>query len=307
MRRDTHKRLYNSVKNYFEKKRKEGINKTLNSYYSKTNNFLDKVKNIQNNKKENQKINLIYKNFNIKSLYYKKQKSINNHIIERAFTTPGNDEQKYNSILKNLKLNKFISKKDSYNNMKNKLQIMKIKYSKNTPSYARGKTTFNNFNKNFFSTKNVIGKNYYNLEDNIINNYKNKKININNYYFNEIGNQTPSNNYNYTLIPEIHYRKLKFPDNKNRFKNCTYFSFINSSKNIRNQYNINKFENHIIYPLQNNSKNIRTPDNKIKFENHSIYPLQNNSKNIRTLNNKIKFENLNIYSFHNNSNNISFK
>ena len=308
MKRDTHKRLYNSVKKSLEKKRKEGINKTLKSDYSRPNNSLDEIKDIQNNKKGNQKINLTYKNFNIKSLYYKKQKSINNHIIERALTTPGNDEQKYNNSLLNLKLNKFISKKDSYNNMKNKLQIMKIKYSKNIPGYARRKTTFNNFNKNFLKSRNVISKNYCNLENNIINNYQNKKININinNYYYKEIGNQTASNNCNYTLIPEIHYRKLKFLDNKNRFKNYTDFSFQNNSKNIRIPDNKNKLENHSIYSFQNNSQNIRTLYNKNKFENHSIYSIQNNSKNIRMPMpyNENNFENHSIYSFQNNSNNI---
>ena len=65
MKRDIHKRLYNSVKKSLEKKRKKpinainSINKTLKLDYSKVNDSLDKENDIQNNQKGIQKINLI--------------------------------------------------------------------------------------------------------------------------------------------------------------------------------------------------------------------------------------------------------
>jgi hypothetical protein len=69
MKRNIHKRLYNSVKKSLEKKRKKpinSINKTLKLDYSKVNDSLYKENDIQNNQKEIQKINLIYKNIKIK-------------------------------------------------------------------------------------------------------------------------------------------------------------------------------------------------------------------------------------------------
>ena len=59
MRRGTHKRLYNSVKKSLEKKSKEKINNTLKSDYSKANDSLDKINDIQNNKKGIQKKNFL--------------------------------------------------------------------------------------------------------------------------------------------------------------------------------------------------------------------------------------------------------
>ena len=68
MRRDIYKRLYNSVKNSLEKKSKEKINNTLKSDYSKANDSLDKINDIQNNKKGIQKKNFIYINLDKKNL-----------------------------------------------------------------------------------------------------------------------------------------------------------------------------------------------------------------------------------------------
>ena len=67
-KRGTHKRLYNSVKKSLEKKRKEGINNSLKSDYSKPNNSLNKINDIQNNKKGIKKTKFIIRNLNIKSL-----------------------------------------------------------------------------------------------------------------------------------------------------------------------------------------------------------------------------------------------
>ena len=148
---------------------------------------------------------------------------------------------------------------------------MKIKITKNISDIGLK----NDSNKNLNYTKNITSKNYYNLKDD-----------INNYYCNEIGSQTPSYNYYYRMIPEIHYRSkfrnLRLPNNKNRFENLSIYSF------------------------QNNAKNIRSRNNKSKFDNHTIYSFQNNAKNMSSLNNKNRFENLSISSFQNNSKNISF-
>ena len=150
-KRDIHKRLYNSVKSSLEKKRKEGINNTLKSDYSKHNNSLNKANDIKNNKKGNKNINIIYRNLNIKDLNDKTKISIKNDIIdnnisEKTITTPRIDRQKYNSVLKKLKLNKFISNNSSCYNLKN--QIMKIKLTKNISDKAVFKNTLSISNKN---------------------------------------------------------------------------------------------------------------------------------------------------------------
>ena len=91
-KRGTHKRLYNSVKKSLEKKRKEGINNSLKSDYSKPINSLNKVNDIQNNKKGIKNINFIFRNLNIKNLNDKTKISIknyntNNNINDKTFTT----------------------------------------------------------------------------------------------------------------------------------------------------------------------------------------------------------------------------
>ena len=109
-KRDTHKRLYNSVKKSLEKKRKEGKYNTLKSEYSKPNNSLNKVNDNQNNKKGITKMNLVYRNLNLNNLNDKTKTPIKNYnsdnnISDKAFKTLRIDEQKYNSNLKRLKLN----------------------------------------------------------------------------------------------------------------------------------------------------------------------------------------------------------
>ena len=280
MRRDTHKRLYNSVKKSLEKKRKEGINNILKSDYSKSNNSLDEVKDIQNNKK----VKLIYKNLNIKSLNDKREISIknyktNNNIMNKTLSTSAIDGQKAHGSLKKLKLNKIISNNASCYNLKNQLPKMKIKLTRKICGNTKAANNiFSNSNQKTFSTKNIMSKNYNNLEDNINKNLQIEKVYINNFYYNEIGYQTPSK-----MIPEIHYRSifrnLKPLEYKNRFKNYNAYSFQNNSTiNAITDMNKNNFENHSIYSFQNNSKNNRTPNNKKIFGNHSIFSLQNNSK-----------------------------
>jgi len=282
-KREIHKRLYNSVKKSLEKKRKEGIYNTLESDYSKPNNSLNKTNDNQNNKKEIQKINFISRNLNIKDLNDKTKISIKNdntynNINEKTITTPRIDGQKYNSILKKLKLNKFISNKSLCYNLKNKFQIMKIKLTKNISGKAGLKNTFSIPNKNISNSKNITSKNDCNLKDDINNNnYQSQIKKTNNYYSNEIENQTPSNNYYYRIIPEIHYRSKfknkRILDNKNRFENHSIYSFQNNVKHSRNPNDKNRFENQSIYSFQNNVKNSRNPNDKNRFENHSIYSL----------------------------------
>ena len=297
MRRETHKRLYNTVKNSLEKKRKERINNNLKSDCSKSYNSLDKVKDFQNNKKKIPRINLVFKNLNIKSSYDKPKISMkncktNNNTIEKTFTTPRNDEQKYNSYLKNSKFNEFISKNALYYNLKNQPQTKKIKLTKNISGNIRLKNILSNSNQNIINAKNIISKNYCNLEDNTNNNYQNKIININNYYYKEIDSHTPSNKYRYIKIPEIHYmpkyRNIRLLENKNISNNNSVYSLQNNSSNIRIQYNKNTFNNYSPYSFQNNTYNIRIPNNKNKFGNHSIYSFQNYENSITTQDNKNK-------------------
>ena len=280
MRRDTHKRLYNSVKKSLEKKRKEGTNNILKLNCSKSNNSLDEVKDIQNNKK----VKLIYKNLNIKSLNDKREISIknyktNNNIMNKTLSTSAIDGQKAHGSLKKLKLNKIISNNASCYNLKNQLPKMKIKLTRKICGNTKAANNiFSNSNQKTFSTKNIMSKNYNNLEDNINKNLQIEKVYINNFYYNEIGYQTPSK-----MIPEIHYRSifrnLKPLEYKNRFKNYNAYSFQNNSTiNAITDMNKNNFENHSIYSFQNNSKNNRTPNNKKIFGNHSIFSLQNNLK-----------------------------
>ena len=310
-KRGTHKRLYNSVKKSLEKKRKEGINNSLKSDYSKPINSLNKVNDIQNNKKGIKNINFIFRNLNIKNLNDKTKISIknyntNNNINDKTFTTSRIDEQELKSNLKKLKLNKFFFRNSSCYNLKNQSQINKIKLTKNISDIGLKNAS----NKNLNNTKKITCKNYYNLKDDINNNYQSKKINTNNYYCNKIGNQTPSNNCYYRIIPEIQYRSkfrnLRYQDNKNRFEYYNIYSFKNDAKNNKTIDNRNSFENHIIYSFQNNAKNIKSIDNRNRFENINIYSFQNNAKNIRSRNNKSKFDNHTIYSFQNNAKNISF-
>ena len=113
---------------------------------------------------------------------------------------------------------------------------MKIKLTKNISGKAGLKNTFSIPNKNISNSKNISSKNDFNLKDDINNNYQSQIKKTNNYYSNEIGNQTPSNNYYYRIIPEIHYRSKfknkRILDNKNRFENHSIYSFQKNAKNI---------------------------------------------------------------------------
>ena len=97
---------------------------------------------------------------------------------------------------------------------------------------------FNISNQNMNNTMNITGKNYSNFEDSIYNKIQSRFIIFNhacdNSYFNKIGNQTPSNDSYYNLIPDIHY-KLKFKNirtpNKNRLGNYSIYSYRINEKN----------------------------------------------------------------------------
>ena len=132
-----------------------------------------------------------------------------------------------------MKLNKFFFRNTSCYNLKNQSQINKIKLTKNISDIGLKNTS----NKNLNNTKKMTCKNYYNLKDDINNNYQSKKINTNNYYSNKIGNQTPSNNCYYRIIPEIQYRSkfrnLRYQDNKNRFEYYNIYSLKMMQKIIK--------------------------------------------------------------------------
>ena len=264
MKRDTHKRLYSSVKKSLEKKRKEesinSINKTLKSDYSKINDSLDKEKDIQNNKKGIQKRNFLYRNLNIKSVNDKtkiliKNYNTANNINIKAIATSRIDEQKYNNSLQNLNFNQLTSKNDLYLNSKK--QLVKIKPQKKIPYNIGLKNNISFPNKNIKNTMtmNITIKNYYDLKDRNINNYQNRKAIINNYYnnnyYNKIIKQIPSKN-NYILKNNI----LRTSDNNSRFGIYSGYSFQNDNKNIRTLDNKNRFENNNAYSFQKEKKNI---------------------------------------------------
>ena len=264
MKRDTHKRLYSSVKKSLEKKRKEesinSINKTLKSDYSKINDSLDKEKDIQNNKKGIQKRNFLYRNLNIKSVNDKtkiliKNYNTANNINIKDIATSRIDEQKYNNSLQNLNFNQLTSKNDLYLNSKK--QLVKIKPQKKIPYNIGLKNNISFPNKNIKNTMtmNITIKNYYDLKDRNINNYQNRKAIINNYYnnnyYNKIIKQIPSKN-NYILKNNI----LRTSDNNSRFGIYSGYSFQNDNKNIRTLDNKNRFENNNAYSFQKEKKNI---------------------------------------------------
>ena len=242
-KRETHKRLYNSVKKYLEKKIKESNNSILKIDNSKSNNSLNKVNNIPKKKNEAQiqKLNLINGHSEKKRLINSKvQISIKNYktdkniISEKNLAYPIVYTQKYNTCLKNQKLNNFIKRSVLNYNSKNHLEKPKIKKMLKISDGIGLYNAFNISNQNINNTMN--DKNYINFEDSIY--YKNQSRNIifnHNCEFYKISNQTPSNNSYYNLIPDIHYR-LKFknistPDNKSRFGKYSLYSYITNKKN----------------------------------------------------------------------------
>jgi len=272
MRRDTHKRLYNSVKKSLEKKRRESNNNTLKSNYLKDNDSLEKINDLQNNKKDTQKKNYIFRNIDKKSSYNKNKISIinlntDNNINQRTITTSRIDEQKYN--FNELNLNQFISKNDSSYYSKNKSKLIRVNPQKTLSDYIGPINNPNASNQNINGTMNITIKNYYNFENSINNYQTGKTINNNSYnniyynknnYCNKIVKEIPFNNYNYKMIPEIHY-KLKYKilgtaDNKNKFKNNNNYSFQNDEKNIRTQDYKNIIVDNNVYSFQNKKKNI---------------------------------------------------
>ena len=260
MKRDTHKRLYNSVKKSLEKKRKESNNNTLKPNY------------FQNSKKDTQKKNYIFRNIDKKSSNNKNKISIinfntDNNINERTITTSRIDEQ--NNSFNKLKLNQFISKNDSSYYSKNKSKLIRVNPQKTLSDYIGPKNNIRPPNQNINGTMNITIKNYYNFENSINNYQEGKKINnisYNNIYYNrnnycnKIVKEIPSNNYNYNykINPDIHY-KLKYKilgtaDNNNRFKNNNDYSFQNEEKNIRTINYKNLTAENSAYSFQNKKK-----------------------------------------------------
>ena len=231
-KRDTHKRLYNSIKKSLEKKRKESNNSFLKLDNSKPNNSLNKVNEIQKKKSESQiqKLNLTNGHSEKKRLinskdqisikYYKTDKNI---ISEKNLAYPIIYTQKYNTCLKNQKLNNFIKRSVLNFHSKNYLENPKIKKMLKISDNTGMHNYFNISNQNINNTMNCK-------------NYSSRNIIINhNCDFNKIGNHTPSNNSYYNLIPDIHYR-LKFknistPDNKSRFGKYSLYSYRTNEKN----------------------------------------------------------------------------
>ena len=242
-KRDIHKRLYNSIKKSLEKKRKESNNSILKLDNSKTNASLNKVNNIQKKKNEAQiqKLNLLNGHSEKKRLINSKvQISIKNYktdkniISEKNLAEPIIYTQKYNTCLKNQKLNNLIKRNVLNYNSKNHLEKPKIKKMLKISDNIGLHNYFNIYNQNINNTMN--GNNYFNFEDSIYNKIKSRNVICNhNLDFNKNGNQTPSNNSCYNLIPDIHY-KLKFknistPDNKSRFGKYSLYSYRTYEKN----------------------------------------------------------------------------
>ena len=202
MRRDTHKRLYNSVKKSLEQK----INNTLKSDYSKAKDSLDKIDDIQKNKKAIQKKNYILRTIDKKNLNDKisiKNYSSKNNYNEKTFSASRLNEQKYINI-KKLTLNQLFFKNDSNYNSKNQSNLVKIKPKNIFSDNKRKKNNVIISNKNINNTMNITDKNYSNFENSINNNYQGITTTINNYYNNNYItnnycnkiNQIPFNNKN---------------------------------------------------------------------------------------------------------------
>ena len=243
MKRNTHKRLYNSVKKSLEKNKKESTYSILKSDNSKPNNSSDRATDIQKKNNEKLKINLKNRNSDKKSIFDKSKILIKNYktdsiISEKTLISPS-IEQKYNYSLRNQKLKKFFKRSVLNGNWNKKIKNnIKLKLSDNTEL----NNIFNISNHYISNTLNLTNTINFNNLANTINNkihntnsiHKNK-TNYNDFYFNNFANQTPTNNSEYNLISDIHYR-LKFksirtPDNKSRFNNyCAYTQKINEKK-----------------------------------------------------------------------------
>ena len=245
-KRDTHKRLYYSVKKSLEKNREEGKNDTLQLNNSKPNNSLNKVNDIQKEKNEIQtkKITLINGNSEKMRLINSTQK-IKNHkidniiISEKILTSPRNDVQIYNSCLKNKKFNNFINRRLLNYNSKNQIEKAKNKKMLKISDNTGLNNIFNISKQNINNKINATNKNYSYLEESIYNKNHIKNIifnhNCNISNFNKSGNRTTSNYSYYNLITDIHYRlkfnNIKTPNNKSKFGNYSVYSNRINEKN----------------------------------------------------------------------------
>ena len=243
-KRDTHKRLYNSIKDSLDKKKSGRSCNTLESYNLKSDLSIDKYKSIQ--KKENEKrnytlidlgnrnnniksgininINLINKNLiELSKLPIKKTSYNTNNNIENKFKLYPNDSHADNSSLINQESNKNININSIAFNYYSHAPNVKVK--KNCVIKVRDNVGIRNINPK--RKINIIDHNY---SSNISNKSQKKNsiisncsYNYKNDYYNKIGNQIEKkNNMNYTSTSIINYRlkdkNLVIQNNKNKIE-----------------------------------------------------------------------------------------
>ena len=270
-RRDTHKRLYNSIKKSLEKKKsntlesfdlKKGLsiskhNDIQNKSIKKANYTLIDLSNLSNNNK--QEININNKNIIGEAKLSIKNSFNSNNNFEKKSKIYINDSQRDNSSLINPHLNRNINRiVFSYNS-----QIPNIKIKKNSVIGVCDNIGIENIIKIPKRKINLFDHHYSHTESTIDN--KSQKttsiISNNNYkndYYNKIDNQIKKNNTNYKINPSIvNYRfkdkNLEIQKYQNRFEKINN---INPLKDMKRTIN-NKYIQDIHYKYKyNNSSSL---------------------------------------------------
>ena len=275
-RRNTHKRLYNSIKDSLEKKKSEKNYNTLESYDFKSRLSVNKCNDIQ--KKTKEKINytlidLRNQNNNIKSEINININFNNKNLIEVAKSPIKKYNNTNNNFENKLKIYLSNSQADNSNQINPESQrnintialnynphIQKEKAIKKTVIRVCDNIGIKNIIKDPIRKINIIAHNYNNVEsyfgnksqktDNIIldHSYKYK-----NGFFNKADNIIKKNNMNYKTNSVINYRLkdryLGIQNNKNRIEKINNINPIKDMERIIT----NKYTNDINYkPKYNN-------------------------------------------------------
>ena len=272
-RRDTHKRLYNSIKKSLEKKKSntfesfnlkarlsiDKYNDIQKKSFKKANYTLIDLRNLNNNIKQD--ININSRNIiEVAKLPIKKSYNTNNN-FENKSKIYINDSQGDKSSFINPELNKNMNKiLFSYNS-----HNPNVKINKNSVIRVYDDIGIGNIIKIPKRKINLINHNYYHTESTTDNKSQktNSIISNNNYnyendYYNKIGNQIKKNYMNYKINPSIvNYRfrdrNLEIQKYKNRIEKINNINPLKDKKRTIN----NKYTKDIHYKCKyNNSSSI---------------------------------------------------
>ena len=272
-KRDTHKRLYNSIKKSLEKKKSNTFESfdlkarlSIDKYndiqmksFKKANYTLIDLRNLNNNIKQD--ININSRNIiEVEKLPIKKSYNTNNN-FENKSKIYINDSQGDKSSFINPELNKNMNKiLFSYNS-----HNPNVKINKNSVIRVYDDIGIGNIIKIPKRKINLINHNYYHTESTTDNKSQktNSIISNNNYnyendYYNKIGNQIKKNNMNYKINPSIvNYRfrdrNLEIQKYKNRIEKINNINPLKDKKRTIN----NKYTKDIHYKCKyNNSSSI---------------------------------------------------